>query len=59
MSFMDTYQTWLHSTALSSEEKAELEQIAHDPKEIESRFSTSSPSAQPDCEAPWVPGSIR
>lgn len=38
MSFMDTYQTWLHSTALSSEEKAELEQIAHDPKEIESRF---------------------
>ena len=38
MSFMNTYQTWLNSAALSPEEKAELEGIANDPKEIESRF---------------------
>ena len=38
MSFMNTYQAWLNSAALSPEEKAELEGIANDPKEIESRF---------------------
>lgn len=38
MSFMDTYEAWLHSDALSPEEKAELNGISNDPKEIESRF---------------------
>ena len=38
MSYRDTYEKWLHSPALSSEEKAELESISGDEKEIESRF---------------------
>lgn len=38
MSFMETYEKWLNSPALSAEEKAELEAIKNDPKEIESRF---------------------
>ena len=38
MSYRDTYEKWLHSSALSPEEKAELEGIANDEKEIESRF---------------------
>ena len=38
MSYRDTYEKWLHSPALSAEEKAELESIAGDEKEIESRF---------------------
>ena len=38
MSYMETYQKWLESPALSAEEKAELQSIANDPKEIESRF---------------------
>ncbi len=38
MSFMETYQKWLNSPALSPEERAELEAIKDDPKEIESRF---------------------
>ena len=38
MSYMDTYEKWLNSPALSAEEKAELEAIKDDPKEIESRF---------------------
>ncbi|MCD7838491.1 MAG: phospho-sugar mutase, partial [Clostridiales bacterium] len=38
MSFMETYEKWLNSPALSPEEKAELEAIKDDPKEIESRF---------------------
>ena len=38
MSYRDTYEKWLHSPALSVEEKAELESIAGDEKEIESRF---------------------
>ena len=38
MSYRDTYEKWLHSAALSPEEKAELEDIANDEKEIESRF---------------------
>ena len=38
MSYLETYQEWLHSPALSPAEKAELESIANDPKEIESRF---------------------
>ena len=38
MSFMDTYEKWLNSPALSPAEKAELEAIKNDPKEIESRF---------------------
>ena len=38
MSYRDTYQAWLNSPALSKEEKAELEAIRNDDKEIESRF---------------------
>ena len=38
MSYQDSYQEWLHSPALSAGEKAELESIQNDPKEIESRF---------------------
>lgn len=38
MSYRDTYEEWLHSSALSAQEKAELEAIKDDDKEIESRF---------------------
>ena len=38
MDFMKEYEKWLASPALSAEEKAELEAIKNDPKEIESRF---------------------
>ena len=36
MDFMQEYEKWLHSPALSPEEHAELESIKDDPKEIES-----------------------
>ena len=38
MSYQDTYEAWLASPALSAEEKAELEAIKDDEKEIEPRF---------------------
>ena len=38
MSYRDTYEAWLASPALSAGEKAELESIRNDDKEIESRF---------------------
>ena len=38
MNYKQTYQHWLESPALSEAEKAELAAIAHDDKEIESRF---------------------
>ena len=38
MSYQDTYYAWLNSPALSAEEKAELEAIRNDEKEIEGRF---------------------
>ena len=38
MSYKDTYDAWLNSPALSAEEKAELEAIQNDEKEIEGRF---------------------
>jgi len=38
MSYRNTYETWLASPALSAAEKAELESIRSDDKEIESRF---------------------
>lgn len=38
MSYQENYRKWLESTALSQEEKAELQAIAGDEKEIESRF---------------------
>ena len=38
MSYRDTYEMWLTSSALSAAEKAELESIQNDDKEIESRF---------------------
>jgi phosphoglucomutase len=38
MTYRETYEKWLHSSALTPAEKAELEGIAGDEKEIESRF---------------------
>ena len=38
MSYLETYEKWLSSPALSAEEKAELEAIRGDEKEIEGRF---------------------
>ena len=38
MSYRDEYEKWLHSSALTEAEKTELESIAGDEKEIESRF---------------------
>ena len=38
MDFMQEYEKWLSSPALSEEERAELSAIANDSKEIESRF---------------------
>ena len=38
MAYRDVYEKWLNSPALSTEEKAELQSIAGDEKEIESRF---------------------
>ncbi len=38
MLFMEVYQKWLNSPALSDEERAELVSIQNDPREIESRF---------------------
>ncbi|MBQ3089830.1 MAG: phospho-sugar mutase [Oscillospiraceae bacterium] len=38
MCYMETYKKWLNSPALSAAEKAELEAIADNEKEIESRF---------------------
>ncbi len=38
MGYMERYQSWLNSTALTSCERAELQGIANNQKEIESRF---------------------
>ncbi|MCI2106864.1 MAG: phospho-sugar mutase [Intestinimonas sp.] len=38
MSYQETYEKWLNSSALSTEEKSELHAITGDDKEIESRF---------------------
>ena len=38
MSYRENYEKWLNSPALSAAEKAELEAIQNDEKEIESRF---------------------
>ena len=38
MDFMREYEKWLSSPALNEVERAELEAIRNDPKEIESRF---------------------
>ncbi len=38
MDFMKEFEKWLASPALSGEERAELEAIKNDPKEIEARF---------------------
>ncbi len=37
--YRELYEKWLHSSALSDEEKAELQGIANDEKEIKERFS--------------------
>ncbi len=41
MIYIQNYEKWLQSSALSNEEKKELLSIANDPSEIELRFSTS------------------
>lgn len=38
MSYQQQYERWLRSPALSPQEKAELEAMAQDPKEVEDRF---------------------
>jgi phosphoglucomutase len=38
MDYMQEYQKWLNSGVLTAEQRAELEAIKDDPKEIESRF---------------------
>ena len=38
MDFMAEYKHWLESGALSAEEHAELQSVADDKEEIESRF---------------------
>ena len=38
MSYRENYEKWLNSPALSADEKAELEAIKNDEKEIEARF---------------------
>ena len=40
MDFMKTYENWLASPHITAEERAELEAIKNDPKEIESRFQS-------------------
>ena len=37
--YLENYEKWLKSDALSEEEKSELQSIANDPKEIELRFT--------------------
>ena len=38
MSYQQQFHRWLHSDALAPEEKAQLQAIADDPKEVEDRF---------------------
>lgn len=47
--YKEEYQRWLDSPALSESEWEELNSIANDEKEIESRFLRRSSSALPDC----------
>lgn len=47
--YKEEYQRWLDSPALSEAEWEELNSIANDEKEIESRFLRRSSSALPDC----------
>lgn len=53
MSYRENYEKWLHSPALSAAEKAELESIQGDEKEIESRFFDQLSFGTPACGAPW------
>ena len=62
MEFMKMYEKWLSSPALSDQEKAQLESIRGDEKEIESRFFDQlafgtlhhfhSPSSHQQCQIP-------
>lgn len=54
MSYRENYEKWLHSPALSAAEKAELESIQGDEKEIESRFFDQLSFGTPACGVPWV-----
>ena len=54
MDFMKEYEKWLSSPVLSDAERAELESIKNDPKEIETRFFGPLSLVLPVCAAPWV-----
>ena len=52
--YMEEYQRWLDSPALSNAEWEELNAIRDDKKEIESRFfAPLESSARPACAARW------
>lgn len=51
--YMEEYQRWLDSPALSNAEWEELNAIRDDKKEIESRFFAPLSSARPACAARW------
>ena len=53
MDFMAEYKHWLESGALSAEEHAELQSVADDKEEIESRCR----SARQACAAFWASAS--
>ena len=52
MDYMREYEKWLHSGALTADEVKELEAIAGDEKEIESRFYGPLEFGTADCGAP-------
>lgn len=52
MDYMQEYEKWLASPALTPEEHAELESIRGDEKEIRERFTGRWSSAPPVCGAP-------
>lgn len=53
MDFMKEFEKWLASPALSGEERAELEAIKNDPKEIEARFYGPLEFGTAGLRAPW------
>ena len=51
--YMEEYQRWLDSPALSNAEWEELNAIRDDKKEIESRFFAPLELARPACAVRW------
>ena len=52
LDYMEEYQKWLSSPALTAAEHEELEAIAQDPEEIRSGSTVRWNSAPPACAAP-------